>query len=95
MFPAEAEKTALDERLVNRLDDAVADQMFAAAQWYLKRGDPVSARFTFRRLLRKHPNSPAASDALQIMENRGWIESAPAESATEPQPSPEVNEDGS
>ncbi|RMH28718.1 MAG: outer membrane protein assembly factor BamD [Planctomycetota bacterium] len=71
-FPAAAERTALDDRLVQRIDDALADQMLAGARWYLKRGDRPSARFTLGRLIRKHPGSPAAQDARAIMVKRGW-----------------------
>lgn len=71
MFPDAAEKSALDERLVDRLDDALADQMLAGAKWYLKRSDRAAAEFTLRRLLRRHPNSPAAADALKLMERYG------------------------
>jgi len=72
LFPAQAEKTALDERLVRRLDDALADQMLAGAQWYLKRRDQPSARFMLKRLLQRHPNSPAAADALNLIVEYGW-----------------------
>ncbi len=73
LFPVDAEKTGLDERLIVRIDDALADQVLVNGQWYIKRGDMVSARFTFRRLLQKHPNTTAAVEALKIMEKHGWI----------------------
>ena len=81
-FPAAAERTALDDRLVQRIDDALADQMLIGARWYLKRGDAPSARFTLERLIRRRPGSEAAGDARKIMQRRGW----PVPETTEPQP---------
>ena len=79
MYPADAERTGLDQRLVDRIDEALADQILESAKYYLKRRDVVSARYTLRRLLQKYPNSHAAGEALGIMERRGWIEAeAPA-----------------
>lgn len=67
--------------------------MLEAAQWYLKREDPVSARAMLRRLHRLHPQSAAGGVALDILMQRGWLEtaaSAAAPSTIEPaiQPTP-------
>ena len=71
-YPADAEKNAFDDRLVRRLQDALADQTLAGARWYIRRGDQTSARFMLRRLVRRRPNSPAAQDALTLLARHGW-----------------------
>lgn len=78
LYPADAEQSGLDDRLVQRLEDALADQMLAGARWYIKRGDLPSAKFTLRRLVRDRPNSIAAGEALEIMERYGWAGAPPA-----------------
>ena len=57
--------------------------MLDTATWYLKTSDPVSARYTLRRLVRDYPRTVAATAALQIMDDRGWT---PARAAPVPQP---------
>lgn len=82
-FPVDAERTGLNEALLARLDESAAAQMLDTATWYLRTSDPVSARYTLRRLVRDYPRTVAATAALQIMDDRGW---APARSAPVPQP---------
>lgn len=74
LYPAEAEQAGMSDALVARIDESAGAQMLDTAQWYLKRGDPVSARLTLRRLARKHPQTVAASEAFQIMSERAWLE---------------------
>jgi tetratricopeptide (TPR) repeat protein len=66
------ENRATVEGIRIRVDNSAADHMLEKADWYLRRGDPTSARFTLRRLLRRHPQTSAAAEALQIMERRRW-----------------------
>lgn len=77
-FPAEAEGAGLNEALLARLDESAAASTLESAEWYLTRGDPVSAKLMLNRLLRKHPATAAAERGLAIMEKRGWIKPAPA-----------------
>lgn len=71
-YPAEAEAGGLNDGLISRLDESAAAQMLDTAKWYLRRGDPVSARLTVRRLLRKHPESIAAVRGLELAEQNQW-----------------------
>lgn len=71
-FPADAEKAGMNDALLARIDDSLALQLFDTAEWYLKRGDEVSAKLTLNRLIRRHPLSGAARKALVVMEQRGW-----------------------
>lgn len=101
-FPADAEKAGLSDALVARLDESAAAQMLETARWYIRREDPVSARYTLRRLLLAHPRTVAAEHALDIMQERGWTltderrpprPSAPepaAEASPPPEPAPVV-----
>ncbi len=72
LYPAEAQAAGLDEGLVVRLDESAAQEMLEAARWYETRGDEVSSRFTYRRLMREHPETAAAASALETLQARGW-----------------------
>ena len=74
-YPADALKDGIAEGLGARIDESSAQQMLETARWYLRRDDEPSARFMFKRLLRRHPSTGAAQSALRIMQDRGWIES--------------------
>lgn len=87
-FPAEAENAGLNDALVARLDESAAAQMLDTARWYLRRDDPVSARLTLRRLIRRHPAAVAAVRAQEILDENGWTAQAPA-AASPDQPVPE------
>jgi len=87
-YPVAAQNAGLDDRLIQRLDDAAADQMLQGARWYITRDDQTSARFTLRRLLRRHPDSPAAAKALQLLQEHGWAEPA----STQGPPIPDLPE---
>jgi tetratricopeptide (TPR) repeat protein len=97
-FPAEADSAGLNEALLARLDESAAISMLQSAEWYLKRGDPTSAKLVLNRLLRKHPATAAAERGLAIMEKRGWVKplaapapdagAAPTETAPSATPAP-------
>ncbi len=72
-YPAEAQRAGVGDALNAWVDERQGEQMLDTAMWYLKRGDPTSARFVLRRLQRKHPQSIAAGRAIQIMVDRGWL----------------------
>jgi hypothetical protein len=76
-YPAEAERAGMSDALVARIDESLAAQMLETANWYMTRKDEVSARFTLRRLLVKHPQTVAAQRAIEIMNARGWELVAP------------------
>ncbi len=73
LYPAQAAASGLDEALLARLDESAGAEMLQTARWYLGQGDPVSARYILGRLLAQHPKTSAASAALQIMVERGWL----------------------
>jgi len=90
VFPAEAERTGLDAALLTRLDESAAAQLLENARWYLKVEDEPSARYLLRSLLKKHPGTIAADQALAIYAERGWeretskpVEEPPANGAAE------------
>jgi outer membrane protein assembly factor BamD (BamD/ComL family) len=71
-FPAEAEQTGVSDALATRLDESTAAQMLEVGLWYLKRDNPVSAKLTFRRLLRAHPETVAARRAEDLFRENNW-----------------------
>jgi tetratricopeptide (TPR) repeat protein len=77
LYPADAEKAGLGNALVARLDESAAAQMLDTARWYLRQRDEVSAKLTLRRLIKKHPETVAASMAMQIQRDRGWAAAEP------------------
>ena len=76
-FPAEAEQSGMGDALVARLDESAAEQRLVTAEWYLKRGDPISARLTLQRLVRAFPRTAAAEKATDILNKNGWPIVAP------------------
>jgi tetratricopeptide (TPR) repeat protein len=67
-FPAQAQQSGLTDALVARLDESAGATMLRTARWYLDRGDPVSARLTARRLVRRHPRTASAHEALELIQ---------------------------
>lgn len=91
LYPAEADRALLTDALIARIDESGGAQQLVVAQWYLTVGDEAAAAYTLRRLLRDYPGTVAGTRALQILEERGWLEQARASDATRPTfgPSPE------
>lgn len=75
-FPSEAARSGLGDALVARLDESAAAQKYNTADWYLRQGDPASARLMFSRLTETHPGTVAAQRALDLMLERGWVKPA-------------------
>jgi len=73
-FPVESQESGVGDALVARIDHSAAAQMLTTSRWYLKRKDPVSARFTLRRLIRKHPSTAAAAEAVALLREHGWFD---------------------
>jgi outer membrane protein assembly factor BamD (BamD/ComL family) len=67
--PAAAQESGMTDALVARLDESAAAAMLTTARWYIKRDDPVSARLTLSRLVRRHPRTGAAQDALTMLQD--------------------------
>ncbi len=72
LYPAEAEATGLNEDLIDRVDESLAEQMLVTSKWYLRVKDDPSARYTLRRLIEKYPTTLAAREGMDIMDRRGW-----------------------
>ncbi|MGQ0629180.1 MAG: outer membrane protein assembly factor BamD [Phycisphaerales bacterium] len=85
-FPAQAAEAGLDEALLTRIDESGGQQMLISAKWYLTQSDPVSARYTMQRLLKRHPQTAAAAEAATILQARGWSLDSPK--GTTPMPVP-------
>ncbi len=72
LYPAEAQASGLNEQLIERIDESLAEQMLVTSKWYIRVNDHPSARYTLRRLILKYPTSIAAQTGMEIMESRGW-----------------------
>ena len=70
--PLAAQRAGMTDALVSRLEESIAAQILLRAQWYLKRGDPVSARYNLQRLVAIHPQTVAAKSAVKMLNERGW-----------------------
>ncbi len=82
-FPADADRSGLNEAMTARIEESMAAQLFDTAQWYLKVSDEPSARFTLRRLLRDFPSTIAARRAQSILIDKDWL---PPTTPTTPTP---------
>ena len=72
-LPTEAERLGIDDALLARVDESLAMQRLDTAKWRLRQGNLASARFLLRRLVKDHPRSTAAGEAIQMMTARGWL----------------------
>ncbi len=63
-FPAGAEEVGVDA-LLTRIEETMVRRTLLVAGWYEGRGEQVSARTLYRRLLDNHPRSAAAQTALR------------------------------
>jgi outer membrane protein assembly factor BamD (BamD/ComL family) len=72
-FPADAIRSGITEGLDAWIDESAAQQVLDTARWYLKVDDEASARFVLARLIRRHPATDAADEALDMMLERGWV----------------------
>lgn len=70
--PTIFEKDGIGEALEARLEESMAAQMLDTARFYLKRDDPVSARLTLRRLVKRHDQTAAAARGREMLAARGW-----------------------
>lgn len=76
--PIGARRANLSDALLSKLDESMAVQMLEKARFYIRRGDPVSARAALRRLVKDHPRSVAAVEAEKMLKDRGWTLATPA-----------------
>lgn len=71
-YPQRAAQLGVTDALVARLDESAAAQRLATAEWYFRRNDPVSARFTLRRLVTTYDGTVAAARGRALMEEHDW-----------------------
>ena len=64
--PVTAEQMGADA-ILTRIDESDAEKMLTDAKWYLKTGDPISAEFVIRKLIKRYPFSVAAVRALRLV----------------------------
>ena len=76
-YPAEAEASGTNDALIARLDESMGAQMLDTARWYVRTGDPSSARFTLRRLLRDFPSTLSAQRGESMLRENGWESDLP------------------
>lgn len=92
-FPADAIRSGITEGLDAWIDESAAQQVLDTARWYLQVDDDASARFVLARLIRRHPATDAADEALDMMLEREWVTFEPAEpgpsDAAEPETPPQ------
>ncbi len=72
-YPGDLEVQAELDALRVRIDESQGQQLLQMAEVYLLRGEKASARYVLRRLLRDHPRTTAAQDALEVLRQRGWL----------------------
>ncbi len=63
-FPAAAEQLG-SEAMLTRIDESLATRSLLVAQWYERRGNTISARAMYQRVIKDHPGSASAQTALQ------------------------------
>jgi outer membrane protein assembly factor BamD (BamD/ComL family) len=73
-FPGESIRSGITDGLNAWIDESAAQQVLDTARWYLKVDDDTSARFILARLIRRHPATDAADEAIGIMLKEGWLE---------------------
>lgn len=73
LYPQQAAEAGLDEGLVARLDESAGEEMLESAKFYFAQNDDISARYVLRRLVKAHPRTAAAANALDILKDRGWL----------------------
>ncbi len=62
-YPADAEQLGADALLI-RIDESLALKVYYTAQWYEQRGKPVSAIVMYKRVVKDHPRTAAAQQAI-------------------------------
>jgi len=93
-FPAAAEQIGADALRV-RIEESLARHDLAAASWHDTRGETLSAVTMYRRLVNEHPQTAAAREALNRLDeldrpliDRDALPTAPEEVGTAPPPEP-------
>jgi len=75
-FPAAAERLGADALLV-RVNEGLALKAYYSAQWYVERGEKLSAVFVFQRVVHDFPHTAAARLAMTQLADMGAPLSSP------------------
>lgn len=75
-YPAAAERIGADAILV-RIDESQALKAYTTGQWFEGQGRRISAIVLYQRVVRDHPQTAAARDALARLQSLGVLASAP------------------
>ena len=73
LYPGESIRSGIAEGLEAWIDESAAQQILDTARWYLKVRDDTSAEFILARLIRRHPATDAADEAIELMLEKGWL----------------------
>jgi len=76
-YPGDLEVQAELDALRVRIDESQGQQLLGMARVYIKRDEDASARYVLRRLLTDHPRTVAAQEALDMLDDRGWLGEEP------------------
>jgi tetratricopeptide (TPR) repeat protein len=91
LYPQAAQEAGLDDGLITRLDESAGEEMMETARYYLAKDDDVSARYVLKRLIRMHPQTAAAANAMDMMKDRGWMQPADVKPTPDPFAAPAAN----
>ncbi len=69
-YPAAAERIGVDALLI-RIDESLAMRDMVAADWHVKRKQPLSAIYLYRRVIQDFPQTAAAQDAIKKLADLG------------------------
>lgn len=72
-YPGESIRSGVTEGLDAWIDESAAQQALDTAKWYIKVKDLPSAKFVLARLLRRHPATIAADQAIDLMLKHDWL----------------------
>ncbi len=87
-YPAAAERIGADAILV-RIDESLALKSYTTGQWFENRGKRVSAVLLYQRVVRDHPQTASARNALAKLQSMGVLGTvAPQADPQADQPAP-------
>ncbi len=66
-YPASAERMGVEALLI-RIDESLAMRDMVAADWYVLRKKPLSAKLLYERVIEDYPETAAALDAIKKLE---------------------------
>ena len=86
-YPASAEKVGAEALLV-RIEESLALKTYFTARWYQTRGEPTSAAYMYRRVVKDYPNTGAAKEAMKELTALGRGLTGPTEVNPVVEPAP-------